>query len=86
MRRSLSQILLVPCAAVAAHTIAPVTVAQLQQKRPPLANEQWVQLFNGKDLTNWWRSARSSSRSIASRTTPRAGSAATVVAGSRGRA
>ena len=27
--------------------------AQTPAKRPPLPNEQWVQLFNGKDLTNW---------------------------------
>jgi hypothetical protein len=27
--------------------------AQQRRNRPPLPNEQWVQLFNGKDLTNW---------------------------------
>ena len=27
--------------------------AQTPSKRPPLPGEQWVQLFNGKDLTNW---------------------------------
>jgi hypothetical protein len=27
--------------------------AQSQRNRAPLPNEQWVQLFNGKDLTNW---------------------------------
>lgn len=27
--------------------------AQAPRNRPPQPNEQWVQLFNGKDLTNW---------------------------------
>ena len=36
--------------------ISAVAVAAMpaqQKKREPLANEQWVSLFNGKDLTNW---------------------------------
>jgi hypothetical protein len=31
---------------------APVT-AQVPRNRAPYPNEQWVRLFNGKDLTNW---------------------------------
>ena len=27
--------------------------AQTPRNRAPLPNEQWVKLFNGKDLTNW---------------------------------
>src|SRR5438270_12934124 len=27
--------------------------AQVPRNRPLLPNEQWVKLFNGKDLTNW---------------------------------
>ncbi|MGI8785728.1 MAG: 3-keto-disaccharide hydrolase [Acidobacteriota bacterium] len=30
-----------------------VLVAQSQQTRAPFPGEQWVSLFNGKDLTNW---------------------------------
>jgi hypothetical protein len=34
--------------------VVPASVfGQTPQKRPPLPNEQWVQLFNGKDLTGW---------------------------------
>jgi hypothetical protein len=34
--------------------LVPASVfGQTPQKRPPLPNEQWVQLFNGKDLTGW---------------------------------
>ena len=32
---------------------AGAALAQAQSKRPALPGEQWVQLFNGKDLTNW---------------------------------
>jgi len=32
--------------------LAAAAMAQ-QRKREPLSNEQWVSLFNGKDLTNW---------------------------------
>src|ERR1039458_3886512 len=32
----------------------PVLIAaQVPRNRAPYANEQWVQLFNGKDLTGW---------------------------------
>src|SRR5580704_13160962 len=32
----------------------PVSIAaQVPRNRAPYANEQWVQLFNGKDLTGW---------------------------------
>jgi hypothetical protein len=30
-----------------------VLCAQTPRNRAPLPNEQWVKLFNGKDLTNW---------------------------------
>lgn len=30
-----------------------VAVPQVPRNRAPYPNEQWVQLFNGKDLTNW---------------------------------
>ena len=44
--------LTVCCITLFALTIPRQAGAQ-PQKRPPLPNEQWVQLFNGKDLTNW---------------------------------
>ncbi len=34
-------------------TLAALAVAQVPKNRPPLPNEQWVRLFNGKDLTGW---------------------------------
>ena len=33
--------------------ISSMAVAQTPRNRAPLPNEQWVSLFNGKDLTNW---------------------------------
>src|SRR5947209_19409841 len=33
--------------------IAACLLAQVPKNRAPYANEQWVRLFNGKDLTNW---------------------------------
>ncbi|MDE3196154.1 MAG: DUF1080 domain-containing protein [Acidobacteriota bacterium] len=33
--------------------IATFAIAQTPRNRAPLPNEQWVELFNGKDLTNW---------------------------------
>ncbi|HMC61869.1 MAG TPA: family 16 glycoside hydrolase, partial [Candidatus Solibacter sp.] len=33
--------------------ITAVAAAQVPKNRAPLANEQWVKLFNGKDLTGW---------------------------------
>lgn len=30
-----------------------IAVPQVPRNRAPYPNEQWVQLFNGKDLTNW---------------------------------
>ncbi|HJZ98748.1 MAG TPA: family 16 glycoside hydrolase, partial [Candidatus Solibacter sp.] len=30
-----------------------IFVAQTPRNRAPLPNEQWVSLFNGKDLTGW---------------------------------
>jgi hypothetical protein len=41
---------------IVATALAAVTfplAAQTPQKKSPLPGEQWVQLFNGKDLTNW---------------------------------
>jgi hypothetical protein len=38
---------------VAALACATAASAQTPRNRPLLPNEQWVQLFNGKDLTNW---------------------------------
>jgi hypothetical protein len=38
------------CATLA---VASSAAAQPPRNRAPLPNEQWVQLFNGKDLTNW---------------------------------
>ena len=32
---------------------APIALAQAPRNREPYPNEQWVRLFNGKDLTNW---------------------------------
>jgi len=32
---------------------ATFAIAQTPRNRAPLPNEQWVQLFNGTDLTNW---------------------------------
>ena len=47
--RKLSSLL---TAAVAAF-LPMVTSAQTPKDRAPLPNEQWVQLFNGKDLSGW---------------------------------
>ncbi len=41
---------LAPLAALALPFLAS---AQVPRNRAPLPNEQWVRLFNGKDLTNW---------------------------------
>ena len=41
---------------MAASTVALVVMvapAQTPKGRAPLPNEQWVQLFNGKDLSGW---------------------------------
>lgn len=32
---------------------ASLALSQVPRNRAPYANEQWVRLFNGKDLTNW---------------------------------
>jgi len=34
-------------------SLALAVTAQTPKNRPPLPNEQWVELFNGKDLTGW---------------------------------
>ena len=36
-----------------AFAVPALLAAQVPNNRAPYANEQWVQLFNGKDLTNW---------------------------------
>jgi Domain of Unknown Function (DUF1080) len=53
MRRSVSFATMFMSVALAAATFASPAFAQPPRNRPPLPNEQWVQLFNGKDLTNW---------------------------------
>ncbi|HKD10317.1 MAG TPA: DUF1080 domain-containing protein [Bryobacteraceae bacterium] len=40
-------------AALAVAVVATFAVAQTPRNRAPLPNEQWVQLFNGTDLTGW---------------------------------
>ena len=34
-------------------TLSALAAAQVPRNRAPYPNEQWVRLFNGKDLTNW---------------------------------
>ena len=41
------------CSAAAVVAIAALGLAQTPKNRAPLPNEQWVSLFNGKDLANW---------------------------------
>ena len=41
------------CLAMFAMALPYPTAAQGPQKRPLLPNQQWVKLFNGKDLTGW---------------------------------
>ncbi len=53
MHRSLAVTPSIICLALLANTLGHPIAAQALQKRAPLPNEQWVQLFNGKDLTNW---------------------------------
>ncbi len=36
-----------------AFAVPALVTAQVPRNRAPYANEQWVRLFNGKDLTNW---------------------------------
>src|SRR5882757_6264763 len=43
----------VAVATVGIITTAFIAVAQTPKNRAPLPNEQWVSLFNGKDLTGW---------------------------------
>jgi hypothetical protein len=43
--------IILPIAAALALTA--LVTAQVPRNRPKLPNEQWVELFNGKDLTNW---------------------------------
>ena len=38
---------------LAALACVTAATAQTPPKRAPFPGEQWVQLFNGKDLTNW---------------------------------
>ena len=53
MRSAAHTTSLVLSAALAAFAFVHPASGQATQKRPPQPNEQWVQLFNGKDLTNW---------------------------------
>ena len=53
MRSAENRTVFVLAAALAAIGFVQAAYGQAQQKRPPQPNEQWVQLFNGKDLTNW---------------------------------
>ena len=41
------------CLALCVGLLPAAVLAQTPRNRPLLAGEQWVQLFNGKDLTNW---------------------------------
>src|SRR3954470_18066223 len=43
----------IPLLTVLACTLAACAYAQVPKDRPALPGEQWVQLFNAKDLTNW---------------------------------
>lgn len=53
MRRSVSFASTLLCAALALSTSVSSAFAQPPRNRAPLPNEQWVQLFNGKDLAGW---------------------------------
>ena len=46
-------IFLPPRAAFLALIVPALMTSQVPRNRAPYANEQWVRLFNGKDLTNW---------------------------------
>jgi hypothetical protein len=48
-----SQLIVSACIVVLGLVVPPQSTAQTPRNRPPQPNEQWVQLFNGKDLTNW---------------------------------
>ena len=41
------------CLALCVGLLPAAVLAQTPRNQPLLAGEQWVQLFNGKDLTNW---------------------------------
>ena len=41
------------CLALCVGLLPAAVLAQTPRNRPLLASEEWVQLFNGKDLTNW---------------------------------
>src|SRR5947208_11451311 len=43
----------IPVMLLAAAAMVAVGVAQTPRNRAPLPNEQWVSLFNGKDLAGW---------------------------------
>lgn len=53
MHRTIRQASLSVAAALTALALATPAVAQTKPKRAPLPGEQWVQLFNGKDLSGW---------------------------------
>lgn len=53
MHRTIRQASLSVAAALTALALATPAGAQTKPKRAPLPGEQWVQLFNGKDLSGW---------------------------------
>ena len=53
MRRNSSINLPVAGTLLFALAVPALLAAQVPKDRAPLPNEQWVRLFNGKDLTNW---------------------------------
>src|SRR5687767_5479357 len=53
MRGIVCRSLLTMCLASLVLSVPRSIAGQTPSKRPPLPGEQWVQLFNGKDLTNW---------------------------------
>ena len=53
MRRLASPVSSLACAALLVCALPALASGQTPRNRPLQPNEQWVQLFNGKDLTNW---------------------------------
>jgi hypothetical protein len=46
-------VLPVTCIFLLVLTLPLLAAAQRSRNRPPFLGEQWVQLFNGKDLSGW---------------------------------
>jgi len=53
MRRFAHRSIRLAAAALIAGLVPASVLAQPPKKGPLLPSEQWVQLFNGKDLTGW---------------------------------